>query len=122
MRIGHAHSHYHIKRIANLNPLDSAQPRCHPNTPLYHLPSAAGTRSSPHTPTVSGSRRTRHNAPVTPTSVSPSSPLPSPDPLRVGIVGAGWMGVTHGRAWAANAPRARVVAVADPSQPRARSL
>jgi len=44
------------------------------------------------------------------------------DPLRVGIVGAGWMGVTHGRAWAANAPRARIVAVADASQPRAQSL
>lgn len=41
---------------------------------------------------------------------------------RVGIVGAGWMGHEHGRAWAANAPRGQVVAVADASPERAAHL
>src|ERR671933_264095 len=39
--------------------------------------------------------------------------------LRVGLVGAGWMGVTHGRAWSENAPRGRLVAIADSSTARA---
>ncbi len=42
--------------------------------------------------------------------------------LRVGIVGAGWMGQTHGQAWAENAPRGRLVAVTDISTARARAL
>ena len=42
--------------------------------------------------------------------------------LRVGIVGAGWMGKTHAQAWHANAPRAELVAVADASAPRAQEL
>jgi predicted dehydrogenase len=42
--------------------------------------------------------------------------------LRVGIVGAGWMGHEHARAWLANAPRGKVVAVADVSPERARHL
>ncbi len=41
---------------------------------------------------------------------------------RVGIVGAGWMGHEHARAWRANAPRGAVVAVADASPDRARHL
>jgi predicted dehydrogenase len=43
-------------------------------------------------------------------------------PLRVGVVGAGWMGQTHGQAWAGHAARASVVAVTDISEPRARAL
>ena len=39
--------------------------------------------------------------------------------LRVGVVGAGWMGQTHGQAWAGHAARACVVAVTDVSEPRA---
>jgi len=42
--------------------------------------------------------------------------------LRVGLVGAGWMGLTHGQAWVENAPRAELVAVADASDARARAL
>lgn len=42
--------------------------------------------------------------------------------LRVGIVGAGWMGHEHARAWANNAPRGTVVAVADTSPERAGHL
>ena len=42
--------------------------------------------------------------------------------LRVGIVGAGWMGHEHARAWLNNAPRGKVVAVADISPERARHL
>ena len=42
--------------------------------------------------------------------------------LRVGIIGAGWMGHVHARAWAENAPRGEIVAVADVSPERARHL
>jgi 1,5-anhydro-D-fructose reductase (1,5-anhydro-D-mannitol-forming) len=41
---------------------------------------------------------------------------------NVGIVGAGWMGQTHGQAWHNNAPRARVAAVADVSPARAQAI
>lgn len=44
------------------------------------------------------------------------------EPLRVGIVGAGGIGHEHGYAWMSNAPRARVVAIADTSLDRARHL
>src|SRR5688572_13908074 len=44
------------------------------------------------------------------------------DTLRVGIVGTGWMGHVHARAWAENAPRGEVGAVADVSPERARHL
>jgi predicted dehydrogenase len=44
------------------------------------------------------------------------------EPLRVGIVGAGWMGVVHAGGWVENAPRAEIVAVADVSAARARDL
>ena len=44
------------------------------------------------------------------------------DTLRVGIVGAGWMGHVHARAWAENAPRGEIVAIADVSPERARHL
>jgi predicted dehydrogenase len=40
-------------------------------------------------------------------------------PLRAGIVGAGWMGQTHAEGWRLNAERAQVVAVADASEARA---
>jgi predicted dehydrogenase len=42
--------------------------------------------------------------------------------LRVGIIGAGWMGVVHATAWQTNATRADVVAVADVSPARARDV
>src|SRR5215216_1906157 len=44
------------------------------------------------------------------------------DTLKVGIVGSGWMGHVHSRAWQSNAPRAEVVAVADISPERTRNL
>ncbi|HEX2034790.1 MAG TPA: Gfo/Idh/MocA family oxidoreductase [Chloroflexota bacterium] len=44
------------------------------------------------------------------------------DTLAVGLVGAGWMGQTHGRGWLDNAPRGRIVAVADSSGERAADL
>lgn len=44
------------------------------------------------------------------------------EPLRVGIVGSGWMGHVHAGAWLGNAPRAQVVAVADVSPARASHL
>ena len=44
------------------------------------------------------------------------------DKLGVGIVGAGWIGQVHGRAWQANSSRARIVAVADASRARAEGL
>jgi predicted dehydrogenase len=44
------------------------------------------------------------------------------DTLKVGIVGSGWMGHVHSRAWRSNAPRAEVVAVADVSPERTRAL
>src|SRR5918993_592192 len=44
------------------------------------------------------------------------------DTLKVGIVGSGWMGHVHSRAWRSNAPRAEVVAVADVSPDRTRAL
>ncbi|HEU5432215.1 MAG TPA: Gfo/Idh/MocA family oxidoreductase [Thermomicrobiales bacterium] len=40
--------------------------------------------------------------------------------LHVGIVGAGWMGHEHARAWGANAARGEIVAVADAASARAR--
>jgi predicted dehydrogenase len=43
-------------------------------------------------------------------------------PLRVAIVGAGWMGQTHGQAWSEQAPRARLVGVADVAAARAGAL
>ncbi len=42
--------------------------------------------------------------------------------LRVGIVGAGWMGVVHSQSWQSNSPRGEVVAIADVSTPRAQDL
>jgi len=42
--------------------------------------------------------------------------------MRIGIVGAGWMGHEHTTAWRNNAPRGTVVAVADASSERARHL
>ena len=44
------------------------------------------------------------------------------DTLKVGIVGAGWMGHVHARAWAENAPRGQITAIADVSPERARHL
>src|SRR3954471_8908754 len=44
------------------------------------------------------------------------------DRLRVGIIGAGWMGVVHATAWRNNATRGEIVAVADVSLPRARDV
>jgi len=49
-------------------------------------------------------------------------PEPRRDQLRVGVVGAGWIGQVHGRAWRANSSRARIVAVADTSPERAEGL
>jgi predicted dehydrogenase len=46
----------------------------------------------------------------------------SVDTLKVGIVGSGWMGHVHARAWQKNAPRGQVVAVADVSPQRATHL
>jgi predicted dehydrogenase len=42
--------------------------------------------------------------------------------LRVGIVGAGWMGIVHAQSWQANASRAEIVAVADVSAARSQHL
>src|SRR5690242_2048457 len=39
--------------------------------------------------------------------------------LRVGLVGAGWVTQHHLAAWQRQAPRARVVAIADPTEQRA---
>jgi predicted dehydrogenase len=44
------------------------------------------------------------------------------DTLKVGIVGSGWMGHVHARAWQSNAPRGEVVAVADVSPQRGERL
>ena len=44
------------------------------------------------------------------------------DTLKIGIVGSGWMGHVHSRAWRSNTPRAEVVAVADVSPERTRNL
>ena len=44
------------------------------------------------------------------------------EPMKVGIVGAGWMGHVHARAWQENAPRGAIVAVADVSPQRAEHL
>lgn len=44
--------------------------------------------------------------------------LPTPAPLRIGLVGAGWVTRHHLAAWSEQ-PDAVVVAIADPSQPRA---
>jgi predicted dehydrogenase len=44
------------------------------------------------------------------------------NPLKVGVVGAGWIGLVHAEGWAANVPRAEIVAVCDVSEPRARDL
>jgi predicted dehydrogenase len=42
--------------------------------------------------------------------------------LKVGIVGAGWMGTEHAQAWQNNAPRGGIVAVTDVSVPRSQRL
>ena len=42
--------------------------------------------------------------------------------LKVGIIGAGWMGTEHARGWQNNAPRGEIVAVADASAARARQI
>jgi predicted dehydrogenase len=42
--------------------------------------------------------------------------------IGVGIVGAGWMGHVHAASWVANAPRGKIAAIADVSEPRARAL
>ena len=44
------------------------------------------------------------------------------EPLKVGIVGAGWMGHVHAGAWAENAPRGRIAAIADVSPERIKHL
>ena len=44
------------------------------------------------------------------------------EPLKVGIVGAGWMGHVHAGAWAENAPRGRIAAIADVSPERVKHL
>ncbi len=44
------------------------------------------------------------------------------DTVRVGIIGAGWMGVVHAQGWQSNAPRGEVAAVADVSEDRARHI
>lgn len=44
------------------------------------------------------------------------------DPLRIGIVGAGWMGVVHAQSWKTNAPRGEIVAIADVSPARAQYI
>jgi predicted dehydrogenase len=42
--------------------------------------------------------------------------------LRVGIIGAGWMGVVHATSWQDHATRGEIVAVADVSLPRAQDV
>ena len=42
--------------------------------------------------------------------------------LKVGLLGAGWMGTEHALAWHNNAPRGEIVAVADVSAARARQI
>jgi hypothetical protein len=42
--------------------------------------------------------------------------------LRVGIIGAGWMGVVHATSWQDHATRGEIVAVADVSLPRAQDI
>ncbi len=44
------------------------------------------------------------------------------EPVNVGVIGAGGIALHHGIAWAKEADRARIVAVADVSEPRARAL
>jgi predicted dehydrogenase len=44
------------------------------------------------------------------------------EPIRVGIIGAGWMGKTHAEAWKRNEGPAELVAVADVSLARATEL
>lgn len=44
------------------------------------------------------------------------------DTLRVGIVGAGWMGVVHAQSWESNAPRGQIAAIADVSPARAQYI
>jgi len=48
-----------------------------------------------------------------------SSATQPPHPLRVGLVGAGWVTQHHLAGWSRIADRARVVAIADPSRERA---
>ncbi|MGI4795476.1 MAG: Gfo/Idh/MocA family protein [Janthinobacterium lividum] len=43
------------------------------------------------------------------------------EPLRIGLVGAGWVTQYHLSGWAAQSGRARVVAIADPSEQAART-
>ena len=44
------------------------------------------------------------------------------DTVRVGLIGAGWMGVVHAQSWQANAPRGEIVAVADVSGSRTQHI
>lgn len=44
------------------------------------------------------------------------------EPLNVGLIGAGGIALHHGMGWAKEAGRARIVAVADVSQPRALAI
>ena len=44
------------------------------------------------------------------------------EPLKAGIVGAGWMGHEHAQAWRSNSPRGEIAAVADASPARAQHL
>lgn len=44
------------------------------------------------------------------------------DVLNVGIIGGGWMGVVHAQGWHSNSSRARIAAVADVSDGRARYI
>jgi predicted dehydrogenase len=46
----------------------------------------------------------------------------SVETLKVGIVGAGWMGTEHAQAWRNNTPRGEIVAVADAAPARARQI
>lgn len=45
----------------------------------------------------------------------------SRSPLRIGLVGAGWVTQHHLQAWAGNASRAKVVAIADPNLEQAKA-
>lgn len=52
----------------------------------------------------------------------PPHRLLSPEPVRVGLTGAGSMGAFHARSLALRIPRARLVAIADPTFEAAQAL
>lgn len=45
-----------------------------------------------------------------------------PEPVRVGLIGAGWMGAYHARSLALRVPGARLTAIADPALDTARAV